>query len=279
MQMDYLKFLMKLFYLLGLTILSSLSMRMMPLTKQQENEWLKNIKLFWAACAAYCIDLMLEDMAKPELFPINASTVETARKTTKFIYNHSSVMKLMRREYTHGRDLTRTTITRFATNFISLQSLFKFRKELRQMFTSTTWVESNLSSTLVGMEIIDIILNNTFWRNVEHILKVNESLVVVLCLADSEDKPTMGYVYEAMDRAKEDSQLHNSPHTAAYYLNTAFLFIRTLSKHGKVIRGLNNIIEKLVPDFDTENMIFKQCDDYQDSQFDFGTAAPIQNRE
>jgi len=43
---------------------------------------------YGTACAAHCIDLMLEDMAKPHLFPVNASTIETARKITKFIYNH-----------------------------------------------------------------------------------------------------------------------------------------------------------------------------------------------
>ena len=71
------------------------------------------------------------------------------------------------------------------------------------MFTSTAWVESNASSTPIGIEITEIILNNNFWKDVEHILKVSEALVVVLRLADSEEKPAMGYVYEAMDRAKE----------------------------------------------------------------------------
>ncbi|XXG77329.1 hypothetical protein AAC387_Pa08g1502 [Persea americana] len=257
---------------------------------------------YWTACAAHCIDLMLEDMAKPHLFPVNASTIETARKITKFIYNHLSVLNLMRREYTNGRELIRPAITRFATNFISLQCLFKYRKELRQMFTSTAWVESNASSTPIGIEITEIILNNNFWKDVEHILKVSEALVVVLRLADSEEKPAMGYVYEAMDRAKEviqkrlknkkdyqlywkiidrrwENQLHSALHATAYYLNPAFFFSPTFSKHSEVIRGLNHVIEKLVPDFDTQDMIFKQCDVYKDSRFDFGSAAAIRNRE
>ncbi|RWR90991.1 LOW QUALITY PROTEIN: zinc finger protein [Cinnamomum micranthum f. kanehirae] len=142
---------------------------------------------YWTACAAHCIDLMLEDIAKAHLFPVNASTIETARKITKFIYNHLSVLNLMRREYTNGRELIQPAITRFATNFISLQCLFKYKKELRQMFTSTAWVESNASSTPVGIEITEIILNYTFWKDVEHILNVSEASVVVLRLADSEE--------------------------------------------------------------------------------------------
>jgi hypothetical protein len=37
---------------------------------------------------------------------------------------------------------------------------------------------------------------------VEEVCVINEPLVKVLCLVDGE-KPTMGYLYEAMDRAKE----------------------------------------------------------------------------
>ncbi|RWR90990.1 hypothetical protein CKAN_02012400 [Cinnamomum micranthum f. kanehirae] len=37
--------------------------------------------------------------------------------------------------------------------------------------------------------------------------------------------------------------------------------------------------EKLVPNFDTQDMIFKQCEAYKDSRFDFGSAAAIRNRE
>ncbi|RWR73377.1 zinc finger protein [Cinnamomum micranthum f. kanehirae] len=180
-------------------------------------------------------------------------------------------------------------------------SIMTDRKELRQMFTSTAWEQCNVSSTPVGMEITDIILNKTFLKNVEHILKVSDALVVVLRLEDSEDKPAMGYVYEAMDRAKEvnqkrlknkdympywkiidrkwDNQLHIALHAAAYYLNPTFFFSRTFSKHSEVIKGLNNVIEKLIPHFDTQDTIFGQCDDHKDSHFDFGSATSIRNQD
>lgn len=41
----------------------------------------------------------------------------------------------------------------------------------------------------------------------EHILSVSESLVMVLCLVDSEDKPSMGYLYEVMVIAKENIEM------------------------------------------------------------------------
>ena len=46
---------------------------------------------YWTGCAAHSIDLILEDMARPDLFPRNAETIDTAKKVTKYIYNHACV--------------------------------------------------------------------------------------------------------------------------------------------------------------------------------------------
>ena len=91
--------------------------------------------LFWSPCATHCLDLMLENIADKRYFSIIDNTVRKAKDVTKFIYNHRWVLDLMRREYTNGKELCRSAITRFATNFLSLQCFIKFKKELRQMFT------------------------------------------------------------------------------------------------------------------------------------------------
>eukprot|EP00253_Pinus_taeda_P033801 PITA_33801 len=75
--------------------------------------------LFWTPCAAHCIDLMLEDIGK---IPTVRDIVESSKSRTKFIYNHSSVLSLMRK-FTNNKELVRPAITRFATTFIFLQSL------------------------------------------------------------------------------------------------------------------------------------------------------------
>ena len=86
---------------------------------------------FWTFCAAHCIDLMLESFGNPKYFPIIDQTIQKARKVTKFIYNHAWVLALMRKEYTHVKDVCRPTITRFATHFLSIRCLMKFKKKLR----------------------------------------------------------------------------------------------------------------------------------------------------
>ena len=120
--------------------------------------------LFWSPCAAHCLDLMLENIADRRYFPIIDDTVKKAKHVTKYIYNHGWVLDLMRREYTNGRELCRPAITRFATNFLSLQCFIKFKKELRQMFTFDQRVESAHAKSVVGKGVSKIVLeDHEFW--------------------------------------------------------------------------------------------------------------------
>jgi len=47
------------------------------------------------------------------------------------------------------------------------------------------------------------LLQESYWKNVCYSLKLTSPLVKVLHIVDGEKTPPMGYIYEAMDRAKE----------------------------------------------------------------------------
>ena len=94
--------------------------------------------IFWTPCAAHCIDLMLEDIGKVEWVK---NIVEHAKCITKYIYNHSWVLSLMRKN-TGGKELVRLAITRFATHFLTLQCLNSQQKNLQKMFSFGYWTES-----------------------------------------------------------------------------------------------------------------------------------------
>uniref|UniRef100_A0A6N2KZR3 BED-type domain-containing protein n=1 Tax=Salix viminalis TaxID=40686 RepID=A0A6N2KZR3_SALVM len=88
---------------------------------------------------------------------------------------------LIRKEFTNGNDLCHPGITRFATHFLSIQCLLKFKNELRQMFTCTKWVESSHGKSRVGKEIVAIVLEDKdFWPRCAHIVNVSEPLIQVL---------------------------------------------------------------------------------------------------
>ncbi|XP_075633519.1 uncharacterized protein LOC142605978 [Castanea sativa] len=118
---------------------------------------------YWSPCVAHCIDLMLENFSNRRYFPIIHETIQKAKKITKFIYNHGKVLSLMRSDFTNGRDLVRPAITRFATEFLSLQCLTKFKKELRQMFTCDQWVESRYARDVMGKEVAALVLEDKEW--------------------------------------------------------------------------------------------------------------------
>ena len=51
-------------------------------------------------------------------------------------------------------------------------------------------------------DVRKIILGKDFWQKATELCKVHEPLMKVLRLVDGDEKPTMGFIYEAIDRAK-----------------------------------------------------------------------------
>ncbi|XP_074351687.1 uncharacterized protein LOC141690823 [Apium graveolens] len=84
-----------------------------------------------------------EDIGK---IPSIKKSINQARRCTTFIYRHGRVLYALR-EKTNGMNLVRTGATRFATAFVTLQSLKKHRPALRLIFTDLDWDSSKLSKT------------------------------------------------------------------------------------------------------------------------------------
>ncbi|XP_072952867.1 uncharacterized protein [Typha angustifolia] len=164
---------------------------------------IKRPHLYWTPYAAHCIDLMLEDIAKePEIDMV----ICEGQRLTNFIYNHGWVLHLLR-QMTGGREIIRPDVTRFATHFLALESIMRYKDDIIRMFTSQEWSmkiknmkpkDKSLGETLKNMA-----LANTFWDNITIATAVFEPFVKVLRLVDSDDKSEMGFLYEAMNIAKE----------------------------------------------------------------------------
>ena len=71
------------------------------------------------------------------------------------------------------------------------------------MFLSLEWHALSFSTRLEGQATFRLVAyDESFWAVVKEVCTITEPLVRVLRLVDGE-KPTTGYLYEAMDRAKE----------------------------------------------------------------------------
>jgi hypothetical protein len=226
--------------------------------------------LFWTLCAAHCIDLMLVAMGKASFIK---EVIDKARSIPKFIYNHTFVLSLMRR-HTKNKELQHPAITHFSTNFLTLQSLLQCQFELKQMFVCDEWRDSTYMRREDGKVIIRVVYNDSFWEGVVEVCSVSEPLVKILRLVDS-DKPTMGYLYEVMNRSKEAIQayyvgrgshgfrrqkllwdliytwwtgmLHQPIHATRIFLNLVFSYKCNFGFDGEVMEGLHTCLQRMVP--------------------------------
>ncbi|CAN6445103.1 unnamed protein product [Victoria cruziana] len=237
---------------------------------------------YWSPCAVHCLNLMLQDLGDRDDMKL---TVERCQEITKYIYNHAYVLNLMRK-FTKGAELIRPAQTRFATNVLTVQSIVKQRAALRQMFSSDDWSAYQGAFKRKASLVVDIIFNNDFWQSCVMLLKICLPLLKVLRLADSESRPSIGYLYEAMDKAKEairdhlkgkkklympvwkvidnrwSGQLHRLLHAAAYYLNPAIKYQPDFKKDREVEYGILDCIDVLVADPKERDVVHSEIHTY-----------------
>lgn len=77
------------------------------------------------------------------------------------------------REKTQGRDIVRSGATRFATAFLTLQSLYKNQEALRKLFGSVDWFNSKLAKMVAGGKVHGVSLSTKFWNSVEDCIRVS----------------------------------------------------------------------------------------------------------
>uniref|UniRef100_A0A803LRA4 DUF659 domain-containing protein n=1 Tax=Chenopodium quinoa TaxID=63459 RepID=A0A803LRA4_CHEQI len=204
--------------------------------------------LYWTACTAHCLDLLLEDIGKKSSIK---SVIERARKVSQFIYKYKWAVDYMKK-FTGGRDLTRPGITRFATQFIMLESVVRHKTALQEMFDSSTWVTSRFGqmNDALAVEVRETLSKHPstevakFWEKADEIIKIQEPIIKVLKLVDGDLKPTVGFIYEAMERCKLaiqknctyyknywkmidkrwNCQLHTDLHAAGCFLNPQYMY-------------------------------------------------------
>ncbi|XP_050222226.2 uncharacterized protein LOC126672323 [Mercurialis annua] len=160
----------------------------------------KRKKLFWSPCAAHCIDNILEDIGELLMFK---DTINKPREVCVYIYRHAWVLSMFRKFY-GKKELKRAGVTRFAISFFTLKSFKENKLPLRAMFALEDWAKSQYVSKPEAKRVGTIMLSDVrFWKSVKYCLKCVSSIVKVLRLVDGDAKPAMWYIYEAMDRAKE----------------------------------------------------------------------------
>ncbi|KAK8546669.1 hypothetical protein V6N12_027444 [Hibiscus sabdariffa] len=129
-------------------------------------------------------------------------TIGHAKSLTRFVYNRSVVLNMMRR-FTSGNDIVEPALTRFATNFATLKRMADLKLNLQAMVNSQDWLECPHAKKPGGLVMSDIVSNRSFWNSCVLIARITYPLLRVLEIVGSKKKSTMGYVYAGIYRAKE----------------------------------------------------------------------------
>jgi len=164
----------------------------------------KRKSLFWTPCAAHCIDLILKDFEKLEVHQV---TIAKGRKITSYIYSKIILISMLR-HLTKGKDLIRYAATQFAIAFLTLGCLNDHKMQLMTMFTSKQWSSCRFTRIKDGKRIQNCVLDSRFGHDVTICIKAAYPLIKFLRLVDSNEKPAMGFIYKAMDEAKEKIQVN-----------------------------------------------------------------------
>jgi len=158
----------------------------------------KRPHIFWTSCAAHTINLMLQGIGNLTRFK---KVFDQAKAFTIFVYGHTRTLECLR-YFTEGKEVVRPGVTRFASNFLTLSSMQEKKDQLRKMVVHSRWDSLKDVKSKKGKEATTTILSPSFWKDVKLTLTVFEPLVKVLRLVDGDVRPSMGFLYGQLLKAK-----------------------------------------------------------------------------
>ncbi|XP_061358686.1 uncharacterized protein LOC133302887 [Gastrolobium bilobum] len=173
-----------------------------------------------------------------------------------------------------------------------MQSILKQKTALRSMFTSEKWVNSAYYSRSEAKFAENVVLaDKRLWKSIHYCLKIVSPLVKVLRLVDGDSKPAMGYIYEAMDRAKEEIA-KSFNHEEKRYKDVweiidkhwdlqlhRFHYDPKFNPDREVKTGLWKTLEKMCPDIETRIRIDSQIEKFDRAEGLFGNSLAIATRD
>ncbi|KAK5841926.1 hypothetical protein PVK06_004252 [Gossypium arboreum] len=178
------------------------------------------------------------------------------------------------KKYTQEKQILRPALTRFATHFIQLEEIARQKQGLREMFNSKEFKESKWGQQKSGllMKPKKLFWEKIFGKKANDLIKVYEPLVKVLRLVDSDEKPTMAFIYEAVDRAKREIQQDYRYFTEyEKIIDNRWNFMHSDLHSTKTLEGTRSVIERLEPSVDTQVRMVNQLLLFRDKHETFGT--------
>ncbi|GAV88399.1 LOW QUALITY PROTEIN: DUF659 domain-containing protein/Dimer_Tnp_hAT domain-containing protein, partial [Cephalotus follicularis] len=219
--------------------------------------------IYWSLCAVHCLNLLLKDISS---MPHMDYLVSRASQVNIFLYNHITLLYWLRKR-SGWMEIARPVMTRFDTSFITLKSIYDHKPDLQTLVKSKHYTNHKLSRTSKGKSFSSTILDNKIWNDCLIAIKVAAPIISDIHIVDSDEKPSLGYVYEGMFRTKMtiknlsnnkkkwykpytnllnlrwDRHLRKNLHAVVYFLNPAFMYDSGVEKM-EIMQSMYDLFEK-----------------------------------
>ena len=133
--------------------------------------------------------------------PYITSLASRASKITIFVYNHMVFLSWLRQRPS-WKEIVRPGATHFAIVFLTLKNIYEHKIDLQALVVDSHFTGHKLARSANGKAVSATVLDNKFWESCYTICKLVGPLIRLLRIVDSDEKPSLGYVYEGMQRAK-----------------------------------------------------------------------------
>ncbi|XP_031374095.1 uncharacterized protein LOC116188755 [Punica granatum] len=153
------------------------------------------------------------------------------------------------------------------------ESILTQQNALRAMVTSSEWTSSSTAKESKAKEFVKLLFVDSFWSECAAIVQISEPLIRVLRIVDSDERPAMGFLLEAM-------QLHKNLHAVGYWLNPKYQYDLTkMEKNRGTVSGLLDVIERYSygkPSLQTK--LTSEMKIFKNAKGDFGRVSAVFDR-
>ncbi|KAH7281639.1 hypothetical protein KP509_36G055900 [Ceratopteris richardii] len=149
---------------------------------------------FCALCAACCIDLLFEDLAR---LPWLASLVADAKRIVTFTRKNHHMLAIFHSLNAH--DIVLPTDTPFAYSYLVFHRLYMVMDSLCTSVVDRHWLTMSMANTDIARHLQYEVLDEAFWTKIETILPILKYIYTVLHILDKEGS-TLGLVYHIYTR-------------------------------------------------------------------------------
>jgi hypothetical protein len=129
---------------------------------------------------------MLKDIGER---PEHAGTITTCKRILAWLHNHGQLNAIMRKPI--GGELVKSNATRFGTNYMFLNSIYRKRQGFMQWMASPEFQNSKWVNTDESRFSHARLSNMEWWDGLKYIIDTVQPIYKLLCFADREKKPNL----------------------------------------------------------------------------------------